>query len=618
MDTKKKVQVNYLSKDFASIRNDLEIYLKAYYPEVWKDFNVTSPGMALVDIAAYVGDLLSFVADKKYNENYLEGVSERKSVYRLAKTLGLKPPGFRPAITLVDISIEVPTTADGPDPNYLPLFRPGAKVKGGGQTFETEFEIDFSSDFSSEGVANRLIEPLFNANQDLIRYRITKREKIKAGTTKIFSQEISESDSKPFYSLVLPEKNILDIVSVIVIGQLGITETPTYQQFNDPSLKYYEVEYLAQNKIFIEDPNSSPNNGVSAGIFLEVEKRFTKDYLSDGSCKLQFGNGTPDYNAYENYLREASFITNNKTIDTSKLLDNTALGVKIPSNSTLFVKYKVGGGLLSNVGTGVLTEVGDIDAIILGTNPSINQQVISSTRANNPIAAVGGASLPSVNEIKFQAASNFATQNRAVTLKDYIAKSYQIPSKFGAPFRIQGIVQDNKVILYIIARDGNGNLVVSTDTVLKNNLILYMSQFRMINDFIEINDGKIINLQIEVDLYIDKTFNINEIKLNSISQIRDFFDVESWEMNENIYISQIVDILREIPGVINVSDIRFYNMEGGNYSSTRTTQANQIRESLVGGGFRTQITPINNTIFGTSLSMFEIKYPNMDIRIRTN
>ncbi len=614
----KKVQVNYLNRDFQSIRDDLQVYLQAYYPEVWKDFNVTSPGMALVDIVAYVGDLLSYIADKKYNENYLEGVTERKSVYRLAKTLGFKPPGYRPAITLADVSIEVPTTADGPDQNYLPLFRPAAKVKGGGQIFETEFEIDFASDFSAEGAANRIIEPLFNSNQDLIRYRITKREKIKAGTTKIFSQEILDTDSQPFYSLVLPEKNVLDIVSVIIIGQLGITETPTFQQFNDPTLRYYEVEYLAQSRIFIEDPDSVATNGVSVGAFLDVEKRFTKDFLSDGSCKLQFGSGTPDYSAYENYLREASFITNNKSIDTSKLLDNTALGLKVPPNSTLFVKYRVGGGLLSNVGTGVLTDVGDIDAVILGTNPTLNQQVIASTRANNPIAAVGGASLPSVDEIKFQAGSNFASQDRAVTLRDYIAKAYQIPSNFGAPFRIHGVVDDNKVILYIIARDGNGSLVVSTDTVLKANLVQYLSQYRMINDFIEINDGKIINLQIEVDLFVDKTFNINETKLNSISQIRDFFDVETWEMNENIYISQIVDTLREIPGVINISDIRFYNMEGGNYSSTKTTQANINREPLVGGGFRTQITPINNTIFGTPLSMFEIKYPNMDIKIRTN
>jgi len=612
----KNLQINYLNRDFQSIKTELDSFLKAYYPDVWKDFNVVSPGMALVDIVAYVGDLLSYIADKKYNENYIDGVTERKSVYRLAKTFGYKPPGFRPSLTLVDISIEVPTTAVGPDENYLPIYRPGFKVRGAGQTFETEYQTDFSSDFSETGTANRLIEPIFNSNQDLLRYRITKREFVKAGTTKIYQQEVT--DSVDFLSIILPEKNVLEIISVIAISQLGITTLPTYQQFNDNELRYHEVEFLAQDKIFIEDEETTRDNGVSVGKYLTVNKRFERQNLSDGSCLLQFGNGTPNYNAYEQYLLNSASFTTTKTLDTTKLLDNSALGLTVEPNSTVFIKYRIGGGLNSNVGVGVLTEASGIDAIILGSNPTLNQQVLNSTRVTNVISAVGGAGLPSVEEIKHQISSNFASQDRAVTLSDYVAKSYQIPGRFGVPFRIQGTVQDNKVTLFIIARDGNGQLVTTSSNVIKNNIVKWLQQFRMINDFIEVNDGKVINLQIETDLYVDKSYNINEIKLNSINAIKDFMDVEKWEMNENIYVSQIVDILREIPGVINVVDIRFYNMEGGLYSTTRTSQAVINRTQVKNGGFRTQIELIDNTVLGTPLSMFEIKFSESDIFVRTN
>jgi hypothetical protein len=172
-------QVNYLSRDYTSIREDLINYLKAFFPDQWQDFNVASPGMALLELNAYVGDILSYVADKKFNELFIDGVTERKSAYRLAKTLGYSIPGVRPALTLADITIEVPVTANGPDPDYMPIFRPGVQIKGAGQVFETVSEVDFSRDFSETGDPNRIIQPILNGNQDLIRYRIIKREKIR-------------------------------------------------------------------------------------------------------------------------------------------------------------------------------------------------------------------------------------------------------------------------------------------------------------------------------------------------------------------------------------------------------------------------------------------------------
>lgn len=618
----KRPEVNLLSRDFESIRNDLNNFLKAFYPDVWKDFNVASPGMALVDLNAYVSELLVFVANKKYNENYLDGVTERKSVYRLAKTFGYDPGGFKPAVSVAEISIEVPPTADGPDEQYLPLFRPGAQLRGGGQTFETEFQIDFSSNYSEEGIANRIIQPNINVNQDIVSYTIIKREKIRAGTTKVISREVTSDEAQPFFSFTLPDTNVLEIESLIVKNQIGINESPTYQEFNDDNLKYYEVPSLAQNEIFVEDPNQNRTNGFAVGTYKEVEQRFEKEFLADGSCRIRFGNGTPNFSAYEKYLRDiTSSSTNDTDIDASALLDNTALGKSIPDNSTIFVKYRVGGGLLSNVGANVLNEVGNINAVIMGSDPNVNQEVISSASANNPIPAVGGEGLPSVEEIKSQIAGNFASQDRAVTLRDYVAKAFQMPGRFGSPFRIQGRLEDNKVKLYILSRNANGQLVTQNSSVIKNNLKQWLRQFRMLNDFVEINDGKVINLQVEADLYIDsRNYNPNEVKASAIEEIRGFFNIESMQMNENIYVSQITDILREIPGVVNVVDLRFYNMEGGDYSTTTTNQATFNRTKVPGltGVFRTQLELIDNTIFGTPLAMYEIRNPDVDIKVRSN
>lgn len=618
----KIVTVNYLSQDFTSIRADLINYLKAFFPEQWQDFNIASPGMALLELNAYVGDLLSYMIDKKYNELFLDGVYERGSVYRLAKTLGYKPPGVRPAITVVDVSIDVPPTADGPDPLYLPVYRPGMTIQGSGQIFETVNEIDFSSDFSEEGYANRIIEPILNANQDLIKYRVIKREKIKAGITKIFKVELTSQDSMPFYELKLPEKNVLEITSVIVLNGVGIQRTPSFTEFNDFNLRYYEVESLADDKVFLEDDTQDDVNGVKIGRYVEVEKRFEKEFMSDGTCKLTFGGGVEDYDAYDAYI--SSLTNTNKcpdssNLDVSVILKNTALGVQVPPNSTIFVQYRVGGGILSNVGSNVLNEASNINSQMLGSNQQLVSSVISSTIVNNPIPAIGGSGLPSVEEIKSYIASNFASQKRAVTLEDYIARAFQMPGKFGAPFRIFGKVEDNKVKMYILTRDGSGRLVPASTSVIKENLLRYLTPYRMINDFVEINDGKVVNVQLEIDLYIDKTYNASDVKQQAIQVVSDYFDIEKWQMNQNIYISHIYDILREVPGVINVVDARFYNLEGGQYSDTIHIQANFNRNQDPNTGtFRTQFTFIDNTIFGTPISMFEIKFPEKDIRVRTS
>lgn len=610
---------SYLSRDYNSIKEDLINLLKVKFPEQFQDFKSVGIGMSLLELQAYTSDLLSYHTDKKFNELFLDGVTERGSVFRLAKTFGYKPIGYRPALTIVDLQIDVPATIDGPNISYLPVYRQGVQVKSNSQTFETINDCDFSSDFSEEGYSNRKIEPVFNSNQDILKYRIIKREKVKAGTTTIYQKEIDAADAAtPFLEIFLPERNVLDILNIIVKPGINLVTTPTYTEFNNEEIRFFEVDELAQNKIFIKNSSEPTVNGVSSGIYQEVPQRFIKEFMSDGSCKITFGGGSSDYDAYDYYLSNLSSGSDN-SIQLKDIFNNTALGVKLPANSTLYIKYRIGGGTLSNIGANTLQQVDQIDAVFSGLDEGIKQNVISSTRVNNPLPAIGGADLQTVEEIKYNIASNYAAQKRCITLEDYISRSYQIGGKFGAPFRIYGKTDDNKVKLYILSKDSDGKLISNSTNIIKNNLVEYLSAYRSINDFVEINDGKVINIQIEADLFIDKTFNGNEIKIAAIDAIKEFFDINNWQFNQPIYISQITDLLREIPGVINVVDIRLYNMDSGDYSSTVISQATGDRISILNTGvYRTMLEPINNTIFSTPISMFEIKFPEKDILVRTS
>lgn len=618
---------DYLNRDFESIRKEIDVLLKTYFPEQWQDFNVTSAGMALVDLLAYVSDLLSFYTDKRFNQLFLDGVTEKSSAYRLAKTLGYKVPGVKGSSTLIDVVIIVPPTTNGPNEDYLPIIRPGARLNGLGQDFETFNQIDFSSDFSETGVANRKIDAIFDASQNITGYRITKREFCVAGRTVVFKKFISEEESNTeFLEIILPENNVLEIIDVITTTNNNPNFNPSYSDYKNFDNKYFEVEHLADNKVFLEDSQSNSSSFLS-GKWKVVNRRFTKDFLSDGSCKLTFGASKPNVDEYANYLNNLSSI-NESEISFQNMINNKSLGEKLPPNSTLFIKYRIGGGEVSNLGTRVLEGFSNVDAVILGTDAATNDRVLSSIRATNVIPALGGRGLPSVDEIRYAASSNFASQERCVTIGDYIARVKQMPGRFGAPFRISGRVNDNKIQLYVITKDAQGKLSETVPNLIKQNMIEYLSRYRMINDFVEINSAKVINLMFEIDLFVEKSFNSNEIRLEALEVLKDYFDVNKWDLNQPIFISQIIDILRDVPGVINVVDVVAYNVDGGSYSRTLISQANGPTEFLGSsvtnssnpedsGVRKTLIQYVDNTIYSTPLSMFEIKFPDIDLKVRT-
>ena len=598
-------KINYFARNFADVRGELVNYVKHFYPELYQDFNDASIGMMLLELNAAVSDMLSYHTDRMFNETQIDYAQERRSILNIARTLGLKVPGKRSSITLVDFSVTVPVFGDTFDVRYAPIIKYGTQVVGAGQTFETLDDIDFSSPYSSGGIPNRLIIPNINANNQIISYTLVKREIVSNGQTKIFKKVINASDAVPFLEVLLPDNNIVSVEQAITKEGTTLTTNPTTAEFVDNNIRFWEVDSLAEDKIFIDDPTrSTDNSGIKPGKWISVSKKFVKEYTDTGFCKLTFGSGFSDQQNLQSY-------TNNQyVLQIANFFNTTALGEIPKPNTTLFVRYRVGGGSAANIGINVINGLGFVDMFINGPNSTTNQSVRQSLRVNNPVPAFGGGDEPTIDEIRWITKYNFASQNRAVTIKDYISTIFKMPGKFGVPFRMQVAENQNKVEFAILGLNSEGKLDNSSTNTLKENMATWLADYRMINDYVLIRDGKIINLSFDIDLFTDKAFNQGEIINNVISTIKKYFDVNKWQMGQNIYMAQLIEQINNVSGVLNVIDIKAYNEVDGKYSLNTTNQP-----YLNGGTKEIDLTD-DFALFGEYDTMFEIKFPQSDIRVR--
>lgn len=472
-------KINYFARNFADVKSELITYVKHFYPELYQDFNDASVGTMLIELNAAVSDMLSYHTDRMFTETQIDYAQERRSVMNIARTLGLKIPGKRSSITLVDFSVTVPVFGDTFDVRYAPIIKYGAQVAGAGQTFETLDDIDFSSAFSTGGIPNRLIIPNIDANNTIVNYTLVKRELVSNGITKIFKKVLTTNDAVPFLEVILPDNNVVSIEQAITKDGTTFTSNPTTAEFMDNNLRWWEVDSLAEDKIFVNDPTrSTDNTGIKPGKWISINRKIVKEYTDTGFCKMTFGSGFSDKQSLE------SFTTNQYVLQISNFFNSTALGEIPKPNSTLFVRYRVGGGTTANIGSNTINSVGFVDMIVNGPTPSNNQFVIGSLRVNNPIPSFGGANEPTIDEIRWITKYNFASQNRAVTLKDYLAQIFKMPGEFGVPFRMQVGEKQNKVEFAILGLDSSGKLNNSSTNTLKENMASWLADYRMINDYV--------------------------------------------------------------------------------------------------------------------------------------
>lgn len=595
--------VQYGNRTFGQIRADLISLIRQMYPEVLSDFTDSSVGAMLIDLNAGVSNNLSVNTDRAFQETQLEYAQQRASILNIAKNMGFNIPARRPSVTVVDFSVVVPVLGNAPDASYFPVLESGAQILGGGKIFETQSNINWNSTVSSLGDPNRSIVPNLNTNGIPVSYTVTKREVVINGGTSIFKKIINTADVVPFFSITLPDPDIIEIESVILLESTNITN-PDDSEFNNIENKYFEVDYLAQQRVFIENTQASATKDMKSALWIDVTKKFIKEYTPKGYCKLTFGSGDSDVNAFkEGLLKEG--VSNRYFLE--NFLNNTALGEKLKANHTLFVKYRTGGGVSSNIGSGVLTQLGSYNLKVVGSRQDINQQVQRSLKTNNPIPAIGGNDGLSTEQIRQLIKYNFSSQNRDVTLTDYLLQVYKMPGKFGSPFRANSFKINNKVVISILGIGSDGKLSNTSNSLLKSNITEYLTQYRMINDYIEIKDGRIFNLGFEIDVYVENIAN-NQIANSIITIVRDYFDINSHEMNQDVFLGRLQKQILDANGVINVIGIKVFNKVGGQYSSN--TIAQPILNATTG-----EIKIENNTIYSTKDSMFEIKFPEKDIKV---
>ena len=599
-------RVNYTSRNFNDIRTDLVNMVRQYYPDIFNDFNDASVGMMLLELNAAVGDMLSFNTDRMFQETQIDFAQERSSVLAMARTFGLKIPGKRASATIVDFSVNVPVFGDTFDVSYAPIIQAGAQVNGAGKVFETIYDIDFSNPFSVGGIPNRIIIPNFDSNGNLRTYTLTKREMVINGFTKIFKKIINTSDVIPFLEVILPDNNVLSVDSVITLAGTNLVSDPTPQQFNNIANRWFEMDALAEDKVFIEDNNKiSDNASIKPGKYISVTQKFIREYTDLGFTKLIFGGGNQDISSLYNFNVNPELVN-----QIGDFINNLSLGTTLSPNTTLFVKYRVGGGTDTNLGQGVLNSKGNMTIMVNGADQTKNNAVKTSLKVNNPLPALGGRDVPSVEEIRNLVRYNFSSQNRAVTIKDYLTRVALMDGKFGAPFRTGVFEEQNKIKVYVMGLDGDGKLNNSSTSTLKENIATYLSDYRMLNDYVEVTNARIVNLGFQIDLFIDKKYSQSQIIAQVISNVNSYMDINNFDMGENIYLSNLIETINNVAGVLNVIDLRVYGLVGGNYS------INEISQPYIDSVTKQIDVTDNYTLFGDPTTMFEIKYPNTDIFCR--
>ncbi len=587
------VPINYTSRDFLTIKNDLLNYVRTYYPDTLKDFNEASFGSLMLDTVAYVGDILSFYLDYSVNESFMATAVEYGNVAKHARQMGYKEPGPQSSTGFVTCYIVAPasTYGLGPDSDYLPVLRRGTLFSStGGASFTLAEDIDFGNSDNEAVVAS------VNENTNLpTEYAVKASGQVISG--ELDEATVSVGGYEKFLKVELPADNVTEIVSV--------TDSQGHV--------YYEVDYLSQNTIFISLPNSNEDKDSSPSLMkaITVPRRFTL-VRENGRVFLQFGYGS------ESEIRKNSIIHPSDVIlkqhgrqhetdtffDPSRIIDTDKFGV-VPVETELTITYRTNSPGSTNAAVGTISTVGD--AIFRfsskATSTASKTRVKSSLEVSNDDPILGEVDVIDSNELKMRSMDFFATQNRAVTKQDYISLVYRMPSKFGA-IRRCNIVHDNdsfkrNLNLYVISEDTEGSLIETNGTI-KNNLKVWLNQHKMINDTIDILDGMILNFQVEYVAISDVGTNKFDVLNRANLALREYFDTQ-FDFGEPLYKSTIFNILNNVMGIVDVSKVKILPKFGTGYSSL---EFNTIFDSPADGRY---VKIPENFIF-------ELKNPSQDIK----
>ena len=589
----KKTPVKFTNREFDTIKLDLVNYAKRYYPDTYKNFGDASFGSMMIDMVAGVGDMLSYYVDYQANEMFLDNAQEVNNILKLGNQLGYKHASSQGSAGIVDFYCLVPanSTGLGPDGNYMPVVTAGAVVSSEqGASFVLAEDVRF--DYSQ----NEVVVARVNETTGVpTHYAVRSSGNVLAGKIKTINVKVN--DFEKFKKIKIPDSNVLEVLSVV----------------DSDGNEYFEVDYLSQDIIYksIANRGSDSNNAPSILRPFSVSRRFVLERLTNETY-LQFGQGSsseltnssiaePSKAALQmhgkNYSTDSSF-------DPSKLMTTDSLGI-VPSNTTLSVRYRSSDSSTSNAAVNSVKNITSLNAFF-GDSKSLSSSKMSDVRGSievsNSFVIDGSISAPDGAELKRRIKDSFATQNRAVTKQDLESTAYSMPSKYGSIKRCRSrqaqCVARRNIEFYVLSEDTSGKLSTASDT-LKQNLKIWLSERKMMNDTIEIQNAKIVNIGIEFSIVADSNKNKYEVLNNALSALKEAM-AQPLYIGEPIYITDIYGILNKVDGVIDAKNVTISNKHGVGYSSTSINI-----DSIVSSDGLTVEAPEN--------VCFECKYPESDI-----
>ena len=612
MATKVNRDIQYLNRDFSDIRAKLIEFSQTYFPNTYNDFSPTSPGMMFMEQAAYVGDVMSFYLDNQLQETFTQFAKQTNNLYELAYMFGYKPKTTGAAQAKIDLYQQVPSIQVGtqylPDYNYTLTVQPNTTIQSANSsniTFLLEDECDFSKSSSLDPTEITV----YKANGSTPTYFMFKKTR----------NSISANINTTTFSFGAPQQfQTINVEGDDIIGILDIIDSD--------GNKWNEVDYLGQEMVFnsikntnINDPNNVENKGQVPYLLQlkKVQRRFATRFTSENNLQIQFGAGSPN-DTDELITPNPNNVGIGLPFEQDKLktaysptnfLFTNTYGIS-PSNTTLTIRYLTGGGVESNVASGDLNSINTQNTKFnsINLNSTLADYIFSSIAVLNPEAADGGRAGDTDEEIRQNTMMQAATQQRTVTLDDYMVRAMSMPGEFGIISKayIEKPKIDNQIstldtlCMYILSLNAVGQLDYATET-LKKNLRTYLSHFRVIGDSIDIKDAYIINLCIDFEIIVLPNFTNSEVILECIAELQQYFNLDKWQMNQPIMVRDLYVLLDKVTGVQTVKNILISNKSGTasgyseySYDIEGATQNQVIYPSL-------------------DPSIFEIRYPNNDI-----
>lgn len=619
--------IKYINKDFTSFKQALIEYARNYFPEVYNDFTEATPGNMFIEMASYVGDVLSFYVDKQTQENFLLYAQDKQNLISMAYTLGYRPKVVSTAVAELSVYQQLPAIINSgiasPDYSYSIIIDKEAKIKSftnSDTVFVTEDLVDFS--FSSSADPTEISVYQINGTTNQPEYYLLKK-KVKAVAGTIKSQDFTFGQAVKFDSVILPDIDVIQILDVV----------------DSDGNKWYEVPYLAQNTVFQEVLNNAANDATlaqynnTAPYILKlrtVNRRFVSRYNEDNQLTLQFGSGVVNQNDDVIIPNPNNVgIGNGSSVDRmftaydpSNFVYTKEYGLA-PNNTTLTVRYIVGGGAQTNVPAGDVSQIYEVTSTPVSLTPnSLNQGLLSyiqrSLSFTNELPSSGGGAGDTIEDIRQKTIASFPTQLRNVTKEDHIIRALSMPPKYGSVSKayvtqdfslresddVYDFIDDNPLALslYVLSYDASKKLTQASPAV-KENLKTYISEYKILSDSISIKDAFYINIGINFDIIVLPAYNSREVLNDCLNAVRSYFDIDKWQINQPIILSELYNTIScgNVKGVQSVVKVEIVNKYGESTGYSR--YGYDIKGATKNGIIYPSLDP----------SIFEVRFPNTDI-----